>query len=1174
MRSFATIILAAVCVMALAQKPAPGIGRVPGGPAKRLTIALSTNQPRTPGPITLYDNNNISTGFYYYDPPNYAADDLHMTAGGIINGFSFGYYDPPTDGAVTSAVISFWNNDPADDPPTGPIRTFTVGVPANGAYIVTVDLSGGFEFTAPKDIWMSVQWPGSDAGWLIFGPPSVGATHDLFYRFPGGGYFFFGGSPKANFCAAIFGAPFGPCPPCDYNSTFNQLGDHETDAFGWYYAVVGGVFPPGHTLNGDNASGGTMRYLLDDSIWGAYPLDTWNKDDWFSDNSSLALTLKNGPSIVYDNNGLETATYPPGFYTAPNHGAYIGYSMSNNFDWIYSGWLILTAPTTFDQLNGYFDERGIGPAFGVPAFNPYSPNIRYRMNIWSKVTGDLLPFNTGSFVGDVLTSDMGYASSRTGAFSWSDTGVDRVGSSLTSNIFRLKYKLDSPVTLPAGQYYFSHDAVIVECDMPVDLSGTYCSPSGVSAVGRCDATTDPAGVTYAPGQKVYEESGSLLAQDATYTPFSDGLKPPVSLTADMDEQCYDYDVDLHELSKWNTGLTTNYFTGEYFTVGLGRNVRWTTAQGPEVWTTFWRPQGQPGFRIELMSAVPTAPPASYLYYQAPADESRFRICVCINGGLIAAQITALNGAGAGLSHIIGPMPLDGADDVSNTGFFAGFRSYSLENKALATISGLSTWAKPNALYLYCDDPYVKPGETAYYRMGMAALDQPTWGYQAFLSNSNPALQTLSFRAYTGWPFPTKNIPTITDPPLAMSAGVFGSLASPVQRNTTLVTLDYTTIGQGIGSLDFRSNNPPTRFSDANGNPINPYTQNSNLVLSDGVAPSLSIVSAKQGVTNIIGGTAIQGQVDITVSAADLGVGIPNIGSGLACRPVIKIDFSPPGPGPEDVTLDTFSGPDNQFMAKYTIVPTTPCGPATITATATDNAGNSASQSASFNVNTAQITVNLSLTLVGATIQRGIEFTVGGTSGLNPPITFCKNVNFVSGAAMVVLNAFDGILCGAAFTRIGAKDTLHTLNRTVALVPLGNSQFTAAMALAGGDANNDNLIDILDYGVFAFKYGTNYGTGDTPCGTLPPHPDFSGNGIVGTEDYTFIATQFLAIGDASPGNYGPIGTPKTTATIAEIVKAGVPRMIALQFDANKDGIVTMREIADWLAHQPKPREIQH
>lgn len=79
--------------------------------------------------------------------------------------------------------------------------------------------------------------------------------------------------------------------PFDFNgSADNTIGSY-------YYAVTGGKFPTGNVPNGDNASGGTFRFLTDEPAWG-YPIQQWRKDDWFTENAGLALTLKAGGSIL------------------------------------------------------------------------------------------------------------------------------------------------------------------------------------------------------------------------------------------------------------------------------------------------------------------------------------------------------------------------------------------------------------------------------------------------------------------------------------------------------------------------------------------------------------------------------------------------------------------------------------------------------------------------------------------------------------------------------------------------------------------------------------------------------------------------------------------------------------------------------------------------------------
>jgi hypothetical protein len=261
---------------------------------------------------------------------------------------------------------------------------------------------------------------------------------------------------------------------------FNVVADNQVDVLGYYYIITGGKFPTGPTPNGDNASGGTFRFLLDDLGWG-YPIDTWQKDDWFTDNAGFALTLKNAGLIVYDNNGIEDGTYGD-YYNASGshgtHGLYRGYSMSNNFDWIYAGYFKITQETAIDQIIGYFDPNG--SSLDAFPFNPYSPAIRYRMNIWSNVTGDLLPVNTGGFTGDVFSTD-----NSQGSFSWSDTGVNRIYPGVAGfpePIYRLVFNLSSPINLQPGIYWFSHDASI----LPVATNKEACKKLGWQSLIRAD----------------------------------------------------------------------------------------------------------------------------------------------------------------------------------------------------------------------------------------------------------------------------------------------------------------------------------------------------------------------------------------------------------------------------------------------------------------------------------------------------------------------------------------------------------------------------------------------------------------------------------------------------------------------------------------------------------------
>ncbi len=238
---------------------------------------------------------------------------------------------------------------------------------------------------------------------------------------------------------------------------FNGAPGYQTDAFGYYYAITGGQFPTGTTPNGDNASGGTFRRIYDDPAWGA-SINTWLKDDWFPENAGLALTLYDGGTNIYDNNGIDDGTQgdfynaqAQGTANADTPGLYRAYSMSNNFDHVYATYFKLESETTIDTIVGFFDSTA--------GLDPFSPYLKYNMNIWSStlVNGDLLPTNTGSFAGDVFSTHF-----TGGTFSVTDSGIDRVfEDGTTDDIFRLEFQLDSPVTLAAGEYFFSHDAAIV-----------------------------------------------------------------------------------------------------------------------------------------------------------------------------------------------------------------------------------------------------------------------------------------------------------------------------------------------------------------------------------------------------------------------------------------------------------------------------------------------------------------------------------------------------------------------------------------------------------------------------------------------------------------------------------------------------------------------------------------
>ncbi|MBI2842578.1 MAG: right-handed parallel beta-helix repeat-containing protein [Armatimonadetes bacterium] len=120
----------------------------------------------------------------------------------------------------------------------------------------------------------------------------------------------------------------------------------------------------------------------------------------------------------------------------------------------------------------------------------------------------------------------------------------------------------------------------------------------------------------------------------------------------------------------------------------------------------------------------------------------------------------------------------------------------------------------------------------------------------------------------------------------------------------------------------------------------------------------------------------------------------------------------------------------------------------------------------------------------------------------------------------------------------------------------------AGALIGGDGTNDNLIDILDFGVFAGQYGTT----PSPTSTWPTrNANFDNAGDVGTADFTFIQTGFLSSGDSEPGNAeSSSAVGRASISVKELAQI-IGMKDAKRADVNKDGTVDATDIALFLSN---------
>ncbi|MHC4965589.1 MAG: hypothetical protein ACYTGE_11805, partial [Planctomycetota bacterium] len=189
-----------------------------------------------------------------------------------------------------------------------------------------------------------------------------------------------------------------------------------------------------------------------------------------------------------------------------------------------------------------------------------------------------------------------------------------------------------------------------------------------------------------------------------------------------------------------------------------------------------------------------------------------------------------------------------------------------------------------------------------------------------------------------------------------------------------------------------------------------------------------------------------------------------------------------------------------------------------------------------------------------------------------------DIAFTSGLA---LGAVVEVPCGN-YDCITGTDALHTLRRTdddgdfgisgAVYVADFTSTGTTDDSLLGGNLNDDRWIDILDFGVFTGQWAVNYGLPDTlpdtPCGTPFPHADISGNALVGTEDYSFITTQFLFAREADccgvplrMAGWNTVASdvdgPVTRISTKELRRRGLADLI--KADLNHDGWLDVRDM---------------
>lgn len=152
--------------------------------------------------IRLYDNTGNPANVYYSAQGGAEAiDDVHCAARGALDSLVLEYIDPATGGTFSATVTLYANPGGLDLGTPALAGPFVVHGLPRGRGIVSIPLG---QLSVEADLWVGVQFSSTTAGLVIHSVPAIGHSHDVYLE--NGGFYWFGGEPKANFGLRLVGS--------------------------------------------------------------------------------------------------------------------------------------------------------------------------------------------------------------------------------------------------------------------------------------------------------------------------------------------------------------------------------------------------------------------------------------------------------------------------------------------------------------------------------------------------------------------------------------------------------------------------------------------------------------------------------------------------------------------------------------------------------------------------------------------------------------------------------------------------------------------------------------------------------------------------------------------------------------------------------------------------------
>ncbi len=251
-------------------------------------------------------------------------------------------------------------------------------------------------------------------------------------------------------------------------------------------------------------------------------------------------------------------------------------------------------------------------------------------------------------------------------------------------------------------------------------------------------------------------------------------------------------------------------------------------------------------------------------------------------------------------------------------------------------------------------------------------------------------------------------------------------------------------------------------------------------------------------------------------------------------------------------------PDSTTASTWPTDSMFPIGITTIVWTAVDASGNPSTESRTIEVGAYQM-LDASIELIGVfdtslpEFARSIRLTVGSSTAVHQVGFVAPSSNSTS---RVGLRANVQIAVAAALPCARAKDTRYSITDAVT-VEINGTHYRARFQLKQGDSNNDDVIDIFDFGMWYNDLG---------AAASDHRSNFNADGFVNTADFGWIGLNFFARGETCGGL---VAGPEPTARVStkELRRRGLGALAAA--DINGDGWLDERDMRNAVESPVRP-----